>query len=166
VCKGIDNKESKRSLLGIWQQYLKDRGLEEKMIEIGRLAVKIAGRDAGGICVVIDVLDKNFVLIDGQVRRRKCNIIHLEPLDNVIKVKKKASHEDVVNAFKELEIEVTERKPKQKTERPRKQRKKKAKKEELEKKVEKKGLLKKKEVKEKKEVNAKKKEETEEGAKR
>lgn len=135
------------------------------MIEVGRLAVKIAGRDAGGKCVVVDVLDKNFVLIDGQVRRRKCNIIHLEPLDNIIKIKKKASHEDVIKAFRELKIEVVERKPKPKTERPRKQRKKKAEEEELEKKVEKKGLLKKKEVKEKKE-GPKRKTEVKEGDKK
>ena len=50
--------------------------------------VKIAGRDAGGRAVIVDVLDDNFVLIDGGVRRRKCNIIHLEPSDKKIDIKK------------------------------------------------------------------------------
>ncbi|NTV24217.1 MAG: 50S ribosomal protein L14e, partial [Nanoarchaeota archaeon] len=63
------------------------------MFEIGRLCVKIAGRDARGKCLVIDTLEGNFVLIDGQTRRKRCNITHLEPLDKVLKIKKGASHE-------------------------------------------------------------------------
>ena len=47
------------------------------MIEIGRLCVKIAGRDAGKKCVVVDVVNDNTVLIDGETRRRNCNIKHL-----------------------------------------------------------------------------------------
>ena len=50
------------------------------MFEIGRLCVKIAGRDAGLKCLVVEVIDDNYVLIDGQTRRRKCNIKHLEPV--------------------------------------------------------------------------------------
>jgi large subunit ribosomal protein L14e len=58
------------------------------MYQIGRLCVKLAGRDARKKCVIIDVLDNNFVMIDGQTRRKKCNIRHLEPLDKVLKIKK------------------------------------------------------------------------------
>lgn len=83
------------------------------MIEIGRVCMKIAGRDAGLKCVVVDILD-DFVLIDGQTRRRKCNPMHLEPLDQKLEVEKGASHEQVVSAFKELKIELVERKPKAK----------------------------------------------------
>ncbi|HIH41349.1 TPA: 50S ribosomal protein L14e [Candidatus Woesearchaeota archaeon] len=88
-----------------------------KMYETGRLCVKIAGRDARQKCVIIEVLDDNFVMIDGQTRRRKCNIKHLEPLDKVLKLKKGASHSDVVSALKSEGIEVTERKTKTKKER-------------------------------------------------
>jgi large subunit ribosomal protein L14e len=88
------------------------------MFEVGRLCVKVAGRDAGGKCLVVDVLEKNFVLIDGQVRRRKCNIMHLEPLDRVVKVKKNASHQEVVKALSELDISVTETKKKARKEKP------------------------------------------------
>jgi large subunit ribosomal protein L14e len=63
------------------------------MIEIGRLCVKTAGRDAGLKCIIVDILDDKFVLIDGETRRRKCNILHLEPLKDVIKIKKNASHD-------------------------------------------------------------------------
>ena len=93
------------------------------MITVGRLCVKIAGHEAGLKCVVLDVIDQNFVLIDGQVKRRKCNIQHLEPLDKIIKIKKNASHEDVVKEFKKLNIEIKEIKEKKKKEKPKKQRK-------------------------------------------
>lgn len=98
------------------------------MIEIGRLCIKIAGRDAGLKCVVVDDLGKGFVLIDGQTRRRKCNTSHLEPLNEVLNIKKNAAHDEVVRELKKLKIEVAERKEKKKkTEKPLKQRKKKEK---------------------------------------
>lgn len=93
------------------------------MIEIGRLCVKIAGREASKKCVVVDILDKNFVLIDGQVKRRKCNIQHLEPLEEKIKIKKGATHEDIVKEFKKLKIDTKEEKPKKVVEKPTKKRK-------------------------------------------
>jgi large subunit ribosomal protein L14e len=121
------------------------------MIEIGRLCVKLAGRDAGKKCVVIEVLEENFVMIDGETRRRKCNIIHLEPLDEVLKVKEKASHADVTKAFKNLGIELKETKKKEAKPRPRKVRKKKEKKEAPKKKAAKKEEKKVEKPKEKKE---------------
>jgi len=94
------------------------------MFEIGRLCVKIAGRDAKGRCLVVDVLDNHFVLIDGQVRRRKCNISHLEPLDSVLKIKKNASHAEVVKALDSAGIKAApESKKKEQKEKPVKQRK-------------------------------------------
>ena len=97
------------------------------MFEIGRLCVKIAGRDAGLKCVVVEILDNTYVMIDGQTRRRKCNVKHLEPLKEVIKVKTKATHKDVVVEFKKLKIEIIDSKPKKKTSKPVKQRRKKEK---------------------------------------
>ncbi|MBW2979973.1 50S ribosomal protein L14e [Candidatus Woesearchaeota archaeon] len=90
------------------------------MIEVGRLCLKIAGRDAGGKCVVVDVLDDKFVTIDGNVRRRKCNVLHLEPLKDVIKIDKGASHDAVKAEFDKLKISVWETKKKEKTTRPKK----------------------------------------------
>lgn len=74
------------------------------MLKIGRLCVKLSGREAGNKCVVVDVIDKNFVLIDGNVRRRRCSITHLEPLDDAIELEKGASRDKVVSAFKKLKI--------------------------------------------------------------
>ncbi len=95
------------------------------MFEIGRICLKIAGRDAGKKCVIVDILPNNYVLIDGATRRRKCNLSHLEPLDKVIKIKKKASVNDVAKEFKKLKIKTTTTKPKKAGQKPKKERKKK-----------------------------------------
>lgn len=92
-------------------------------MEIGRVCIKIAGRDAGMKCVVVEQLDNNFFLIDGQTRRRKCNLAHLEPTKEILSIKKGASHDEVVTAFKAIKVEIKEKKAKPKTERPKKQRK-------------------------------------------
>ncbi len=34
-------------------------------IEVGRICVKLTGREAGKKCVIVDVIDKSFVLITG-----------------------------------------------------------------------------------------------------
>lgn len=88
------------------------------MYEIGRLCVKLTGRDARGKCLIVDIMDEHYVLIEGQTRRRKCNITHLEPLDKVLKIKKGASHKEVADALKKEGIEVKETKTKQKTAKP------------------------------------------------
>ncbi|OLD01094.1 50S ribosomal protein L14e [archaeon 13_1_20CM_2_54_9] len=70
-------------------------------IEVGRICVKLFGREAGRKCVIVDVVDKNFVLITGPkkisgIKRRRTNVKHLEPTDESIDIKKGASDEDVV----------------------------------------------------------------------
>jgi len=88
------------------------------MLSVGRVCIKLAGRDAGQKCVVVEVIDDKTVLIDGMTRRRKCNKIHLEPLTQTLEIKNNASHSDVANAFKELGLEVKTKKSKPKTEKP------------------------------------------------
>jgi large subunit ribosomal protein L14e len=74
------------------------------MIEPGRVCVKIAGREAGQKCVVIEVLDDNFVLVAGpKVRKRRCNIDHLEPTPLKIELKD-TSPEGIRKAFEEAKI--------------------------------------------------------------
>jgi large subunit ribosomal protein L14e len=82
------------------------------MFEIGRICIKTAGRDAGRKCVIVDVLDKNYVLIDGETRIRKSIILHLEPLDKVIKINKNASHDEIKKEFEKLGFNVKETKQK------------------------------------------------------
>lgn len=72
------------------------------MMEIGRICMKIAGRDANKYCVVVDVFEDNYVLVDGETRRKRVNIRHLEPVDKVVKLKKGASRDEVKKVFSEL----------------------------------------------------------------
>ena len=92
-------------------------------IEIGRVVVKIAGRDAGKKGVIVDILGGNYVLVDGETRRRKCNVLHIEPLTQTVKIGKNASHEDVSKILKDIGIETRQTKPKPKTQKPKKKRK-------------------------------------------
>lgn len=73
-------------------------------IEVGRICVKVYGREAGRKCVIVDIIDENFVLITGPkqltgVRRRRANIDHIEPLDKKIEVSKGASDDEVLKAI-------------------------------------------------------------------
>ena len=96
------------------------------LYEVGRLCVKLAGRDAGKRCVVVEQVDNQYVLVDGATRRRKVNINHLEPLAEMLDVKS-GSHADVKAAFGKIGVEVLETKKKESKERPKKQKVKKGK---------------------------------------
>lgn len=86
------------------------------MLEVGRVCIKILGREAGKKCVVVGNVDKNFVLVDGEIRRRKCNIHHLEPLDLMLKIKKDASNDEIIDALAKAGLKIEKKKPKQKKE--------------------------------------------------
>ena len=94
---------------------------------IGRVCLKIAGRDAGNKCVVVENVDANFVLVDGATRRKKVNIKHLEPLKTVIEIKKGASHDEVKVEFEKMGLKTWDKKAKESKERLRKEHKKKVK---------------------------------------
>jgi large subunit ribosomal protein L14e len=79
------------------------------MFEIGRVCIKLLGRDAGKKCVVIDVIDHSFVMIDGETRRRKCNVKHLEPTDKILEVSKNTPRPEIIRVFKEMGIEIDEK---------------------------------------------------------
>ncbi|MFW9770678.1 MAG: 50S ribosomal protein L14e [Promethearchaeota archaeon] len=74
--------------------------------DIGRVCVKTMGREAGNYCVVVDIIDKNYVIIDGlKIRRRRVNYKHIEPLADIIEIKKGAKHEDVEAAIKKAKLD-------------------------------------------------------------
>ena len=103
------------------EQYLK----KQSKLEVGRVCIKLSGREAGNFCVIVEIKDDNFVLIDGEVKRRRCNIDHLIFLEQKIKIKKGASTAEVIKELKKINIEVKTKKSKKPKPRPRKQRKKK-----------------------------------------
>ncbi|MBU7022292.1 MAG: 50S ribosomal protein L14e [Theionarchaea archaeon] len=70
------------------------------VMKVGRVCTKLVGREAGELCVVVDVVDRIYTVVTGpNVRRRKCNIKHLEPHTTVVSVEKGASDETVTKAL-------------------------------------------------------------------
>lgn len=73
-------------------------------LDVGRVCIKIAGREAGKYCVIVNKVDDNFVTITGPrdltgVKRRRCNIDHLEPTSEVLKIDADAGEKDVITAY-------------------------------------------------------------------
>ncbi len=69
-------------------------------IEVGRVCVKVAGRESGRKCVIVDVMDKSFVVVTGPrkvtgVKRRRVNINHVAPTEDTLEIKRGASDEEV-----------------------------------------------------------------------
>jgi len=86
-------------------------------LEIGSICVKTLGREKGKQCVVIDLIDKNFVLVTGPpnitgVKRRRAKVRHLEQTPDKINVKKGSSDEEVAQSIEKSKIQ----KPKQQSE--------------------------------------------------
>ena len=73
----------------------------------GQLCIKLNGREAGHYCVIVEKIDDKFVLIDGNVKRRKCNLSHLEFLDKKLSVKKTDSSDKVRELMKEAGLKIT-----------------------------------------------------------
>lgn len=78
-------------------------------IEIGRICVKTRGREAGKKCVIVDIIDENFVLITGpkdvnKVKRRRVSILHLEPTDKKIDINKGANDDEVKKKLEEANL--------------------------------------------------------------
>lgn len=76
------------------------------IIEVGRICVKTRGREAGKKCVIVDIIDENYVLVTGPkdvngVKRRRVNILHIEPTDKKININKGANDEDIKKALQE-----------------------------------------------------------------
>jgi large subunit ribosomal protein L14e len=79
------------------------------LVEVGRVCVKTHGREAGKKCVVVERVDKNFVLITGPpevsgVRRRRSNVDHLNPTKKTVDIKSGAEDPDVVKAIKSAKL--------------------------------------------------------------
>ncbi len=92
------------------------------IITVGRMCVKLAGRDAGRKCVIVDESSYPLVLVDGNVRRKKVNVKHLEPLATMLEITSGAPHEEVKKAFEKSGLEVWDTTPKEAKPRPRQQR--------------------------------------------
>ncbi|BDZ71736.1 50S ribosomal protein L14e [Methanobacterium petrolearium] len=73
-------------------------------IEVGRICMKISGREAGEKCVIVEIIDDKFVEIVGSaVKNRRCNIKHLEPTQQVMEIQ----NEDPEAIKKDLEAAIS-----------------------------------------------------------
>ena len=75
-------------------------------IQVGRICVKTQGRETGKKCVIVDVIDESFVLVTGPkvvsgVKRRRANVKHLQPLEELLQISKGASEEEIVDLLDE-----------------------------------------------------------------
>ncbi len=78
-------------------------------MEVGRVCMKTAGREAGRFCVVVRKIDETFVEITGPksltgVKRRRANVAHLEPLPYLLDIKEGASDAEVIEAYKKANL--------------------------------------------------------------
>jgi len=72
--------------------------------EIGRVCMKIAGREAGKYCVVLKKVNDAFVEITGPkmltgVKRRRSNVDHLEPLPYTVEISEGSADDEVLQAL-------------------------------------------------------------------
>lgn len=73
-------------------------------LAVGRVCMKIAGREAGRYCVVVKKIDDNFYMVTGPkvltgVKRRRCNVEHLEPTPYSVKIEQEASDNAAMDAM-------------------------------------------------------------------
>ncbi len=71
-------------------------------MDVGRICLKTSGREAGKRCVIVDVIDRNYVMVTGPfevtgVKRRRVNMNHLKPLEQVIEIPRNASDQEIVD---------------------------------------------------------------------
>ncbi len=76
------------------------------LYETGRVCVKTMGREAGSLCVVIEKKNESYVVVTGPknlsgVRRRSCNIRHLEPLETILTIAADSDDEAIQKAIEE-----------------------------------------------------------------
>ena len=69
-------------------------------MNVGRICVKLTGREAGNRCIVVDVIDRNYVIVTGPkeltgVRRRRVNMSHLQPTEEILDIPRNASDEEI-----------------------------------------------------------------------
>ena len=84
------------------------------IFEVGRVCIKNKGKDKGKVCVVVSIIDKRFVMVDGLLKRRRSNVSHLVPTNNIIKVSKNSSKDEILKKLLEKKIisEIPKRKEK------------------------------------------------------
>lgn len=74
------------------------------MVEVGNVCMKNTGRESGKYCVVLKKINDSFVSVTGPklltgIKRRRCNVDHLNPTAFKIEVNENSSDEEVIAAL-------------------------------------------------------------------
>jgi len=75
------------------------------MIEVGSICIKTVGREGGNYCVVVEKGKEGMFIITGPkeytgIRRRRCNVKHLEPTGHKIEIKSGATDAEIITILK------------------------------------------------------------------
>jgi large subunit ribosomal protein L14e len=78
-------------------------------IQIGRVCIKIRGREKKRKCVIVDIIDKNFLLITGPpkisgIKRRRVNVKHIQPLQHAIDIQRGMSDDEIEEAISQQDL--------------------------------------------------------------
>jgi large subunit ribosomal protein L14e len=70
---------------------------------VGRVCIKTAGRKAGEKVVVLEIEKQgSFAIVAGpSVKKKRCNLRHLLPLERVVKVGKSISQKELAKILEE-----------------------------------------------------------------
>ncbi len=76
------------------------------VMDIGRICIKLTGREAGKKCIIVDIVDRNFVLVTGPkqlngVKRRRVNVGHIEPTERKLNIRRGETDEELIKALNE-----------------------------------------------------------------
>ncbi len=79
------------------------------MIEVGRVCLKNTGREAGKYCVVLKKVNESFVSVTGPrlltgIKRRRCNVDHLNSTDYKVEIKEDSTDEEVIAAMEKQSL--------------------------------------------------------------
>lgn len=79
------------------------------VLDVGRVCMKLAGREAGMMCVIVKGAEggkdkKSFMLVTGPkyltgVKRRKVNVNHVEPTQYRLEIKEDENDEEILKVW-------------------------------------------------------------------
>jgi len=75
------------------------------IMSIGRVCVKVKGRDSGNYCVVVDKSGYSVVIEGKNIKRSKCNVRHLEPLPFVLEVQRNTEREVLLKEMSKIGLD-------------------------------------------------------------
>jgi len=90
----------------MYERNVKTKG---EIMEIGTVCMKIAGREAGSYCVIVENVDDSFVIVTGpksitRIKRRRCNVNHLETTQEKFEIKEKEEDSKIEGLWKKSNL--------------------------------------------------------------